>query len=309
MCDCSVVVPVYNSEHTLEALHQRLCSVFEDTLRRSFELILVDDSSKDNSWKVMCALHERDKRVHIVQFARNFGQPAAILCGMARAKGELVITMDDDLQHRPEELPKMIAVLDQQSDVDVVLATYMNRQHNSFRRLGTRVAKWATSHMMGSPADLDMTSFRVMRRFVVEAVLAENVYHPQIGNLILQVSGRIVNVPVQHDARAYGRSGYSYRRLIKDLVFDVTTHSAFPMVLTRNIGLLGVLLDIILGLVFFIRYLMHGNTVEGWTSLMLIMLLGFSLILISLGVMGMYLLNILNQAKTIPAYVVRQESE
>ena len=259
------------------------------------------------SWEVMLSLKERDDRVHIIQFARNFGQPAAILCGMSRSVGDLVITMDDDLQHRPEELPKMIEVLDQQSDVDVVLATYMNRQHNGFRRLGTRVAKWATSRMMGSPADLDMTSFRVIRRFVVDAVLAENVYHPQIGNLLLQVSGRIVNVPVQHDARAYGKSGYSYRRLIRDLVFDVTTHSAFPMILTRNIGLAGVALDMILAIVFFVRYLLHGNTVEGWTSLMLITLLGFSLILVSLGVMGMYLLNILNQAKTIPTYVVRQE--
>ena len=307
MCDCSVVVPVYNSEHTLETLHERLCAVFDDTLHRSFELILVDDSSRDGSWEVMTRLHQKDPRVHIVQFARNFGQPAAILCGMARSGGDLVITMDDDLQHRPEELPKMIEVLDTQPDVDVVLATYMNRQHNAFRRLGTRVAKWATSHMMGSPADLDMTSFRVMRRFVVDAVLQEDVYHPQIGNLLLQVSGRIVNVPVQHDARAYGRSGYSYRRLIRDLFYDVTSHSAFPMIMVRNIGLCGVLVDVVLAIWFLVRYLVRGNTVEGWTSLMLITLLGFSLVLISLGVMGSYLLNILNQSKTIPAYVVRQE--
>ena len=137
----------------------------------------------------------------------------------------------------------------------------MNRQHNAFRRTGTRVAKWATSRMMGSPKDLDMTSFRAMRRFVAEAVLQEDVYHPQIGNLLLTVSGRIVNVPVMHDKRAYGRSGYSARRLIKDLIFFVSTHSAFPMILTRNVGLAGVVLDIMLGLVFFIRYLVHGNTV------------------------------------------------
>ena len=113
MCDCSVVVPVYNAEHMLHELYRRLAAVFEETLHRSFELILVDDSSKDRSWEVMEELHAADSRVRIIQFARNFGQPAAILCGMSRARGDIVITMDDDLQHRPEELPKMIRVLDE----------------------------------------------------------------------------------------------------------------------------------------------------------------------------------------------------
>ena len=303
----SVVVPVYNSEHTLEALHERLSAVFEDVIREDFELILVDDGSKDGSYALMRRLHREDPRVRIVQLSRNFGQPAAILCGFARVRGDFVITMDDDLQHRPESIPDMIRVLEENEDVDVVLASYQNRKHNAFRRMGTRAAQIATSHMMGTPPDLDMTSFRLMRRFIVDAVLKEDVYHPQIGNLLVTVSNRIVNVPVQHDERAYGKSGYSYRRLIRDLVYDVTTHSAFPMIVVRNIGILGVCADVILAMVFLIRYLVHGNTVEGWTSLMLIILMGFSHVLLSLGVMGMYLLNILNQSKTLPQYVVRQE--
>ena len=303
----SVVVPVYNSEHTLEALHERLCAVFDQVLKQDFELILVDDGSKDGSYALMQRLHALDSRVSIVQLARNFGQPAAILCGFARVSGDFVITMDDDLQHRPESIPDMIRAMQENDDVDVVLASYQHRKHNAFRRLGTRAAQIATSHMMGTPPDLDMTSFRLMRRFIVDAVLKEDVYHPQIGNLLLQVSNRIINVPVEHDERAYGKSGYSSRRLIRDLIFDVTTHSAFPMAVVRNIGILGVCVDVILAIIFLIRYLVRGNTVEGWTSLMLIMLMGFSLVLISLGVMGMYLLNILNQSKTLPQYVVRRE--
>lgn len=307
MSTYSVVVPVYNSEHTLEALHARLCAVFDEVLCEPFELILVDDSSKDGSYALMQQLHKKDSRVHIIQLSRNFGQPGAILCGFSRASGDFVITMDDDLQHRPESLPDMIRVLKENDDVDVVLASYQNRKHNAFRRLGTRAAQIATSHMMGTPKDLDMTSFRVMRRFVVDAVLKENVFHPQIGNLLIQVSNRIVNVPVQHDERAYGKSGYSYRRLIRDLIYDVTSHSAFPMILVRNIGITGMCVDVLLGLIYLIRYLVHGNTVEGWTSMVLIILMGFSLVFISLGIMGMYLLNILNQSKTLPQYIIRRE--
>ena len=303
----SIVVPVYNSEHTLPELYSRLKEVFEHVLGEEFELILVDDNSKDNSYEVMQHLHAKDSRVKIIQLARNFGQPSATLCGFSYASGNFVITMDDDLQHRPEELPKMINYLNEHDEVDVVLATYVGRKHNIIRRTGTAVSKWATSHMMGTPKDLDMTSFRLMRRFIVDAVLTERVYHPQIGNMIIQVSNRIINVPVQHDSRAYGKSGYSFRRLAKDLFYDITTHSDFPMAFARNTGIAGIIISILLAIHYFVQYLREGTSVPGWTSLMLISLMGFSLVLFSLGIMGTYLLNVLNQSKIVPTFVVRQE--
>ncbi len=303
----SVIVPVYNSEHTLNSLYERVKAVFEETLQAPFELILVDDSSRDGSFALMQQLHEKDPRVRIVQLARNYGQPSAVLCGFAHAGGDFIITMDDDLQHPPEEIPKLVQRLLDDPEVDVVLGKYVGRQHNWIRRTGTRVARWATTRMMGTPPDLEMTSFRCMRRFVMEAVLQLDIYHPQIGDMLLHSSNRIVNVPVHHDARAYGHSGYTFRRLAKDLFYDISTHSAFPMTCVRNIGLAGVLASLIFGLVTFIRFLVHGNTVEGWTSLILVVLLGFSIVLISMGVMGTYLVNILNEAKKLPHYVVRRE--
>ncbi len=303
----SVVVPVYNSEHTLHTLYDRLKAVFDTQLNAPFELILIDDSSHDRSYEIMQQLHREDPRVKIIQLARNFGQPNAVLCGFAHAKGDIIITMDDDLQHPPEELPKMIDALLSDENVDVVLGKYVGRKHNFIRRFGTRVARWATSRMMGTPPDLEMTSFRVMRRFVVDAVLGLNIYHPQIGDMLLTSSNRIINVPVKHEARAYGRSGYSFRRLARDLFYDIYTHSSFPMTCVRNIGLAGALFSVLFGIITFLRYLIRGNSVEGWTSLMLIVLMGFSIVLISMGVMGTYLVNILNEAKKLPHYVVRRE--
>ncbi len=302
----SVVVPVYNSEKSLEELYSRLAKVFDEQLKRPFELILVDDNSRDASFSVMQQLRLTDPRVKIIQLARNYGQPCAVLCGFSHASGDFIITLDDDLQHPPEELPKMIQVLDTDPDIDVVLGKYVGRQHNIIRKAGTRVARWATSHMLGTPPDLEMTSFRVIRRFVVDAVLQLDIYHPQIGDMLLHTTSHIVNVPVRHSARVYGHSGYTFRRLAKDLFYDISTHSAFPMYCVRNVGIIGVLLSIGFGLFTFIRFLMHGNTVEGWTSLMLVVLLSFSLIMISLGVMGMYLVNTLNEAKKLPHFVVRR---
>ena len=161
----SVVVPVYNSEHTLEDLYTRLKRVFEETLHEEFELILVDDSSRDSSFQVMQKLRRLDRRVRIIQMARNFGQHPALLCGFHYVKGDFVITMDDDLQHPPEELPKMITVMNERPDVDVILARYEGRKHNIIRRAGTRLSVWATSKMLGKDPDLEITSFRLMPAF------------------------------------------------------------------------------------------------------------------------------------------------
>ena len=134
----SVVVPVYNSEHTLGELYTRLEKVFRETLKEDFELILVDDGSKDRSYEIMKELREKDHRVRIIQMARNFGQHPALLCGFAHVRGEFVVTMDDDLQHQPEELPKMVRTMQERPDVDVIIASYEGRKHGPIRKLGTK---------------------------------------------------------------------------------------------------------------------------------------------------------------------------
>ena len=287
----SVVVPVYNSEHTLEELYHRLEKVFRETLKEDFELILVDDGSKDRSYEIMEKLRSRDHRVKIIQMARNFGQHPALLCGFAHVKGDFVVTMDDDLQHQPEELPKMVRVMEERPDVDVIIASYEGRKHGPIRKLGTKVSVWATSKMLGKDPNL----------------LRTNTYLPQIGNLLVLSSNRIINVPVQHADRAYGKSGYSFKRLAKDLIYDITAHSAFPLLMVRNIGIISFLVSMVMAVYYLVRYFTMGISVEGWTSQMLEMLAFFGLVLLSIGIMGIYLMNILNEAKKMPHYVIRRE--
>ena len=303
----SVVVPVYNSEHTLEELYHRLEKVFRETLKEDFELILVDDGSKDRSYEIMEKLRSRDHRVKIIQMARNFGQHPALLCGFAHVKGDFVVTMDDDLQHQPEELPKMVRVMEERPDVDVIIASYEGRKHGPIRKLGTKVSVWATSKMLGKDPNLQITSYRLIRRFLVDAMLRTNTYLPQIGNLLVLSSNRIINVPVQHADRAYGKSGYSFKRLVKDLIYDITAHSAFPLLMVRNIGIISFLVSMVMAVYYLVRYFTMGISVEGWTSQMLVMLAFFGLVLLSIGIMGIYLMNILNEAKKMPHYVIRRE--
>lgn len=303
----SVVVPVYNSEHTLEELYSRIRAVFDERIERDFELILVDDGSKDHSYEKMQELHKRDGRVKIVQMAKNFGQHPALLCGFSYAKGDFIITMDDDLQHPPEEIPKLVSVMDERDDVDVIIAKYEGRQHNVIRRLGTWVSVYATSKMLKKPRDLEITSFRLIRKFVIDAIVKMNVHLPQIGNLLVQTSNRIINVPVQHDARKYGKSGYSFGRLVKDLLYDITTNSAFPLIVVRDLGIVSFVISMILGLYYLVRYFMFGVSVEGWTTLVLILLAYNGIVLLSIGIIGAYLMHILDESKKMPNYVERRK--
>lgn len=303
----SVVVPVYNSQPTLHELYERVKAVFDDTLKQDFELILVDDGSKDHSYETMEELHDLDPRVKIIQQAKNFGQHPALLCGFHYVQGDFVITMDDDLQHPPEEIPKLIQVMNERDDVDVIIAKYEGRKHNFIRRMGTRLSVYATSKMLGKPKDLEITSFRLIRRFIVDAIIKMDVHLPQIGNLLVQTSNRIINVPVKHDARKYGKSGYSFTRLVKDLFYDITTNSAFPLILVRDIGILSFLFSVILAIYFLTRFFLYGKSVEGWTSLMLIILASNGLILFSVGIIGEYLMHILDEAKKMPNYIERRK--
>ncbi len=303
----SVVVPVYNSEKSLEELYDRIKKTFETMEGNDFELILVDDSSKDGSFEVMKKLHQADSRVKAIQLAKNCGQHPALLCGFSYAEGEYIITMDDDLQHPPEEIVKLIAHMQENENADVVIGKYESKKHGPIRNMGTFASNWVSSIVFKKPMDLQLTSFRLMKRFVVENLCKLHINVPRIGNMLLQVSNRIVNVTVEHDQRKYGQSGYSFKRLVKDLFNNIITNSALPLIVVRDIGIFSFFLSIGLGIFYLVRYWVSGVSIQGWTTLVLLILLYSGLTLLAIGIIGEYLMRILNEAKKMPNYFVRKE--
>jgi len=303
----SIVVPVYNSEKSLEELYNRIKKAFDGFEDKDFELVLVDDSSKDASFEVMTKLHLADSRVKAIQLAKNCGQHPALLCGFSYSEGEYIITMDDDLQHPPEEIGKLISHMDSHDNVDVVIGKYESKKHGPIRNLGTKLSNWVSSIVFKKPMDLQLTSFRLMKRFVVENLCALHISIPRIGNMLLQVSNRIENVTVEHDERKYGKSGYSFLRLLKDLINNIITNSALPLIIVRDIGILSFIVSIILGIVYLIRYIVSGVSIQGWTTLVLLILLFSGLTLFGIGIIGEYLMRILDEAKKMPNYFVRKE--
>ncbi len=302
----SIVVPVYNSEKSLQELCQRIAAVFDRVLNRPFEILMIDDGSRDNSWGVMQQLHQTDTRVHAVQLARNFGQHPALMCGFSLAKGEFVITLDDDLQHPPEEIPKLIEALDAHPEVDVVIGDYQSKQHSWLRNLGTHTMNAVSSRIFDKPTSLRLTSFRLMRASVAAELSAIRVARPRVGQLLLLVTRRIINVEVRHDPRHYGRSGYTFGRLAKDFWLNIICNSTFPLQAISFIGLLSACLSFCLSVYYVVRYFFVGVSIQGWTTLVVICLFHFGLILLAVGMVGRYLLQILKQTQAMPLYVIRR---
>ncbi len=306
MIKYSIVVPVYNSQKSLDELYIRIKKVFDDVLKKDFELILVDDFSKDASFDIMTDLNKRDSRVVAIQLSRNCGQHPALLCGFRYASGDCIITMDDDLQHPPEEIPKLIAAIENDDDTDVVIGKYNSKKHSVVRNLGSRLSGYVSYKFYKKPKGLELTSFRIMRRNVIEDILSMNIDVPRVGNMIITVNGRIKNVVVEHDERKYGKSGYTFSRLVRDLFNNLITNSNFPLILVRNIGIFSLLLSVILGLYYIARYYIRGTSIVGWTSLMVMTVFYSGLMLFAVGTIGDYLMKILSESKKIPQYYVRR---
>jgi len=303
----SVVVPVYNSEKSLELLYDGVKKAIVDTLGQDFELILVDDSSKDRSFAIMEKLRAADSRVKIVQMANNFGQHKALMCGFSYAKGDFIITMDDDLQHPPEEIPKLVEFLAQNPDVDVAIGSYDEKKHNIIRNIGSFMSSFMSGIMLGRKRNLRLTSFRLMRRYVVDALLAYHESNPRVGHLLLATTNRMKNVLVHHESRKFGRSGYTFKRLVRDFMSNLFNNSDLPLKLVGRLGLFSFFASILLGIAYLIRYFIRGYSIPGFATQVLLTIAFSGLTLFSLGIVGNYLLRVLGESKNRPTYVVRRE--
>ncbi len=289
----SVVIPVYRSETMLPELHRRLEKAL-DEIGPSWEILFVEDASPDNAWEVLERLASADPRVRAIQLMRNYGQQRAVLCGLAHSRGEYVVTMDDDLQHPPEEIGRMLAAI-RSSDADAVVGRYQQKSHSWHRRLGTRVVKWLAEKTIGIPRTLSLTSFRILRGNVAQAVARLEHTNPVVGYLLFAVTRRVENLEVRHDARKHGRSNYGLRDLLDYFLCMVIDYSDWPL---RAVGGCGFVLSIGsfgLGLVYLYRYAIGAIGVSGFTTLVLLITFLSGFVLTALGIIGSYLVRVLRR--------------
>lgn len=301
----SVVIPVYRSEAILPELVRRLESVLA-AIAESFEFVLVNDCSPDRSWDVICELAGQYSWIRPINLMRNYGQHNALLCGIRAARYDVIVTMDDDLQHPPEEIPKLLAILAE--GYDVVYGTPEQEQHGFGRDLASLVTKLALQNVMGAGIARKVCAFRAFRADVARAFLHYEGSFVSIDVLLTWGTNRFASVPVTHNLRRQGSSGYTFRKLMTHAMNMMTGFSTLPLQMASLVGFVFTLFG--LGVLAYVvaRYFMHGNPVPGFPFLASIVALFSGAQLFALGIIGEYLARMHFRSMQKPPYVVRDSA-
>lgn len=298
----SIVVPVFNSETTLLELFSRIDLVMTD-LNKSYELILIDDGSKDNSWnKIEELKKQHPKKILAIRFVKNFGQQNALLCGFNFCKGDLILTIDDDLQHPPEEIKKLF-IKHEETDADVVYGMPINKQHSMVRNAGSNFVKKTSSY--SSKKNVGGSSFRLIKNEIIQEIKNNhNQSFLYLDATINQFTYNIEHVSIEHHVRKSGNSGYSLYNLIS-LYFNILiNYSATPLKLMTYGGLISAFFAFLFGTHFIYKKVMH-NVPLGYTSLIVSILFSTGLILFCLGIIGQYLYKLYHLQNKKPTYFIK----
>lgn len=300
----SIVVPVYNSEASLEVLTDRIHAALGASLA-PLELILVNDSSRDHSWEVIEKLQSHRPWVRGINLVRNFGQHNALLCGIRAARYPLIVTMDDDLQNPPEEVPKLIEKLNADS-VDVVYGTPQRESHGLWRDMASVITKLVLQHAMGAAVARNVSAFRCFRTSLRDAFADYGSPYVSIDVLLTWGTRRFASVKVRNERRPYGASNYTVRKLIVHALNMMTGFSTLPLQLASMAGF-GFMLFGMLVLVFVLgRYLIQGAVVPGFAFLASLVAVLSGTQLFALGVIGEYIARMHVRSMGQPSYVVKQ---
>ena len=300
----SIIIPVYNSEKIVGKTIDEVIK-YGRGLKSRFEVIAVNDGSSDKSWSVLLAKAKKHgKRIKVINLLRNVGQHSALLCGFSLARGQWVITLDDDMQIHPREISKLLKHAS--DDFDLVVGQYAQKQHGFMRCVGSHLVQKMNEKIFGKPPDFYITSFRMLRRDVVDRILRWNTPFPYINGLMLLGSSRRINVFVKHQSRTVGKSGYTIKKIIALLMRILFTYSSYPLRVALGISLAVCVSSLVVGGYFMTRKLMGDTRVEGWTSLVALMAFLNSFVVVLLAMIGEYVLNIFRQVTREPAFQIKE---
>ena len=299
----SVVVPVFNGAATVGTLVDRLHAVLA-TCASAHEIVLVEDGSADTSWDVVEEIARKDPRVAALRLSRNYGQHNALLAGLRAARYEVTVTVDDDLQNPPEEIPKLLALLEQGHDV--VYGTPAQERHELWRTMASRITKMALQSAMGSETARKVSAFRAFRTQVRDAFADYQGPFVSIDVLLTWGTTRFAAVTVTHDERAAGASNYTFRKLVTHAVNMMTGFSIRPLQVASLVGFSFALFGMLVLAYVLVRVALAGGSVPGFPFLASIIAIFSGAQLFALGIIGEYLARMHFRTMHKPSYTVGQ---
>lgn len=300
----SVVVPIYNDQEVIPELLKRLTAQLE-TIVKEYEIILVDDGSRDHSWEVMQDERARRDHLMIARLSRNFGQQNSIAAGLSLASKELIVLMDSDLQDRPEDIPTLIDALLADKEATMAIAQWEERKDSRIKIAVSRLFQRVSNRITDIHTMPRLGIFRVMKKSVVDELKRFPEKTATAVSLLYFIGNKYVAVPLKRDARFAGTSGYNLSKMLSLTFARIFSFSMFPI---RIVTYMGALLCVgsMIAACGLIVYKLVGNVVTGWTSMMVLMLFLFGLNFAFLGVLGEYIGRIFLETKQRPNYIIEQ---
>lgn len=298
----SVVVPIYNDSEVIHELIKRLGPVLE-SITADYEIILVDDGSRDDSWLQMLAVRQANACVKAVRLSRNFGQQSAIAAGLSLTSKELIVLMDSDLQDRPEDIPVLIDALLADEKATMAIAQWEERKDSKFKLAVSRLFQRVSNSITEIHTMPRLGIFRVMKKSVVDELRNFPEKTATTVSLLYYIGSRYVAVPLKRDARFAGKSGYNLSKMLSLTFARIFSFSMFPIRIVTYLGALLCVGSMVAALALII-YKLVGNVVAGWTSMMVLMLFLFGLNFAFLGVLGEYIGRIFLETKQRPKFMI-----
>lgn len=306
----SVVLPVYNEEESLELQHRAVTEAVKK-LKRTYEIIFVDDGSVDSSYEILKSISAKDKNVKLVRFRRNFGQTAAMAAGIDHSRGEVIVFMDSDLQNEPEDIGKLLEKIEE--GYDVVSGWRANRQDKLIsRKIPSRIANWLIAKVTGVPLHDLGCSLKAYRGEVLRQVNLYGEMHRFIPVHASWIGARITEVPVGHHARQFGQSKYGIKRTFK-VILDLITvkfmgsYSTKPIYIFGGTGVVILFLGFLSGIsVIAMKFFLHLNMIRNPLLLMTVMLVIIGVLFIQMGIIAEIMIRIYHESQKMPPYRVRE---
>ncbi len=300
----SYVIPCYRSEKTIESVITEIEETMSFLQNYTYEIVLVNDGSPDNTWGKICEIVKDHREVRGFNFAKNFGQHAALMAGLNNVTGDIIICLDDDGQTPANEATKLIRAIE--DGADAVYAKYDNKKHSAFRNFGTAMNEWMTEVMLGKPKKLYVSSYFAVRRFVVDEMIKYKGSYPYVIGLVLRTTKNIVNVDVNHRSREIGTSGYNFAKLLGLWVNGFTAFSIKPLRIATIMGCVFAFIGFIYGIYTIIKRFVLPDIPAGFSALMAAIIFFGGMTMLMLGMAGEYIGRTYISINENPQYVVRE---
>lgn len=300
----SVLIPCYNSEKSIRQVVELTLTEFNKLEGYDCEFVLVNDNSKDGTFSVIRDLAEEYPCVHGVNLMRNFGQHNALMCAMHYAKGDYLVGMDDDLQCHPSQLPAIIGRMN--DGFDIVYGVYAESKNGFFKQLSSKFNQMTGRVLLGRPEGVRSSNYWMITKQVRDQMIQYTNYNPYVDALFTRMTSNIGNVTIEHHKREFGSSQYTFAKLLK-LWLSYFNYTVVPLRMVSGIGVATAMIGFIAGIATIIRKLLSPDMLMGWASTICILLFFFGLVLLSLGIIGEYLGNIVLSINSTPQFIVREK--